>query len=106
MRYEVILGDTTNPAATNLAHPNSIIVPLWWNPNIILLQNLTSNPLFYNEGRLSLPTVTSYDGVCPPGATLRLPTNSKEFAVFLPLTPPLTDVTQIAKVIWDQVPNA
>lgn len=100
MRQEYKLGDSTNPNVTNTQTPNTFQASLWWQPSVIEIINLTSNPLFVNERRL-LPSATSYDIPVAPGATLRLPTDSTEFAGFLPLAPALTDLTAIIKIIFE-----
>ena len=100
MREEWKLGDTTNPNVTNTQTPNTFQTSLHWQPQVIEVINLTSNPVFINERRL-LPSATSYDIPVAPGATLRLPTDSTEFAAFLPLTPALSDLTTIVKVIFE-----
>ena len=107
-RYEVILGDDSNPAVSRVnGKANSLQLPLYWNPNVLIIQNLTSNPVFISEGRILIPSATQYDLTVPANSTIRVPTNSKEFGAFLPLTPALSDPsTQIVKLIWDQLPNA
>lgn len=101
-RIEYILGDP----ASLVTQINTIQDTVYWSPNYIYIINKTSNPLFLNFGTRNLPTTTSYTRVVADGDSVKLPLyNIREFAAFLPLTPALSDTSQVAQIIIGNDPT-
>lgn len=102
MRVEYILGDP----ASLVTQINTVDDSFRWSPVWIYVINKTSNPLFLNFGTRNLPTTVQYTRVVAAGDSVKLPfANIREFAAFLPLTPVLTDTTQVAQVIIGNDPT-
>lgn len=105
MRIEYKLGD---PAAsvTDTSAPNTMSDSYRWSPRWIYVINLTSNPLFLNFGTRNIPSSTVYTRVVAAGDSVKLPLyNIREIGAFLPLTPALSDTTQIAQIIVGNDPT-
>lgn len=79
---------------------------LAWRPNKLIVLNNTSNPVYVRRGSPDVPDATNADYVIPAASNgipgnVALPVNVREFGFFLPLTPALTDATQVATIILE-----
>lgn len=92
-------------SAVNPNFSNVLSVSLQFNPSEIIVLNNTSNPVYISRGNTQIPSASFYDYRVPaavngyPG-NVKIPTNSYEFGVFLPLTPTLTDTTATVTIIF------
>jgi hypothetical protein len=102
MRKEYILGDP----ASLVTQINSFNDSFRWTPIYIYVVNKTTNPVFLNFGTRNLPTATQYTRVVAAGDSVKLPLfNIREFGAFLPLTPVLTDTSQVVQIIIGNDPT-
>lgn len=102
MRIEYILGDP----ASLVTLINSKSDSYRWSPLWVYVINKTSNPVFLNFGTRALPTTTNYTRVVAAGDSVKLPLfNIREIGMYLPLTPALSDTTQVAQIIVGNDPT-
>lgn len=83
---------------------DSFQVSLPFAAQSVIMLNNTSNPFYLTVGSRRIPGVSDTQWVCPPAASgipgqLQIPVaRVSEFAGFLPLTPALSDTTQVVTV--------
>lgn len=96
MRKEYLLGDP----ASLVTLVNQAVDSYYWNPRYIYVINKTSNPFFLNFGTKKVPTTVLYTRVVAADDSVKLPVYGiREIGMYLPLTPILTDTSQIVQVI-------
>lgn len=79
---------------------------LTWKPNKIIVLNNTSNKVYVRRGSPDIPSESNADYVVPAASNgipgnVALPANVMEWGLFLPISPALTDDTQVATVIFE-----
>lgn len=95
-RIEYILGDP----ASLVTQINEKADSYYWNPRYIYIINKTSNPVFLNFGTKKIPNAVQYTRVVAASDSVKLPVYGiREIGMFLPLTPALSDTTQVVQVI-------